>query len=180
LAKRKVTNQDPEDCAAKAETADKAEKPGFLKKCGTNLGLWTGLRGVYDRVSTIPSAWKGAISSRRELLRSNLEREEEFRQMRFEQVLHEWGVSNELQRKELLTSKKREFCVGIFLLVFGLTGICLQISGSEIVGYLGVFACLSVSLLGLTLILTSWWRMEVIRREHFLPFLDWMKQGCRF
>ena len=159
------------------EADSREKKPGFVRRIGRHLGAVSGLQSTWERVSSIPGAWKGAVKSRRELLRSNLESEQEFRQMKFHEVLRAWGVNNPTQRAILLKSKKREYRVGIFLIVLGSFATALQLFDSNWIIWLGAFAGFSVFLLGLTLVLTSWWRMEVIRRERFLPFLDWLRGG---
>lgn len=127
-----------------------------------------------DRLRSIRRPWKGMIGRQKALLRENIEREEEFLSMEFSEVLRAWGVYNAADRHALVISKRRECMVGLFLLVFGTVGGFFQVVPSVVIS-LGAVASFSVALLGAILLLTSCWRLCIIKKQRFVPFLKWLK-----
>lgn len=155
-----------------------AARQGLAKKIKSRLYFLSGISTSVELFKSLRYPWKGMISSRRELLKSNLEMKKEFEQMEFHRAMRTWGIWGERDAKVFVRAKKRELCTGAFLFLVGIVSAACQMWGT-LMGSLGLLACLSVALLGLLLMLTSWWRLRLIAARRFVPFLKWLRQGGR-
>lgn len=152
------------------------QKPGFFSRLGNRFKKTSGIEPGIDALKTINLPGKGYIEEKKNLLRSNLERVEEFEKMSFDKVLYEWGVTNEEDKKALLKRKKYEIFLGLFLFILGFGTWCFQFGNGSSILIQGMvsLSCLSFMALGVIYTLSAYWRIRCVEENKFLPFVKWI------
>lgn len=157
---------------------EKQEKKGFFARIGGGLVSVMGVDGLSERVDDRVSLIKHIYRENRRRMQENLADREDAAKLTFTTIRKKWGIETPETMLNYLHAKKQNLYVGIFLLFFGIAGAFFQ-NKAGVIGFLSVFSCVSVGVLGIILSLTSYWRIRVIKTEKFVPFEDWLLSPFR-
>jgi hypothetical protein len=135
------------------------------------------LSDVANVATDLPLPTKKNLEEEKTRLRRNLERENSVLQSEFDDVLAEWGIRDEIALAGLVKSKRRMRLCGMAI-AFIFLGYWAYEFFTMPKGLLwrsfDGLACLSFSLAGLLIWLTSSWRLHVIGHRKFVPFISWL------
>lgn len=147
-----------------------------LKKRRRELFQASGLQENAGFLKKTFRAAKDFARSRKELLRDNLAREEDFKKMDFGDILDRWGIPDEETLRRVIFVKKVEMWCAVALLLVVSAAVFLLPPQSTV-----WFTCLhsavmfSLYLLGTTLFMTAEWRLDVLKHRRFVSLWDWLK-----
>ncbi|MDR2573358.1 MAG: hypothetical protein LBC94_03245 [Desulfovibrio sp.] len=139
----------------------------------TGLG-WEHIRNF---ARDIPLPTKGAVREHKERLKSNLEREGEYRSAGFEKVLEGWGIESDADIAYAIKAKKvKMFCgMAIAALFLGYWAYDLLFASKSLFWRsMDGFACLSFACAGLVAAVEAIWRIRILKNRRFVPFLVWL------
>lgn len=135
--------------------------------------------GLQENAGFFKNAFRAAkdfARSRKDLLRDNLAREEDFKKMDFGDILARWGIPDEETLRRVIFVKKVEMWCAVALLLVVSAAVFLLPPQSTV-----WFTCLhsavmfSLYLLGTTLFMTAEWRLDVLKHRRFVSLWDWLK-----
>lgn len=118
----------------------------------------------------------------RDQLLENISREEALTRKDFAEILRQWGITTEKDLELVLKERRQMRRVGYFLLVFGLGLEIWQtflLPQSLYWRTLQGFFALSLAFLGILMVLACTWRIQVLTKRRFKPFLEWLRRKGR-
>ncbi|WP_302736579.1 hypothetical protein [uncultured Desulfovibrio sp.] len=114
-------------------------------------------------------------------LQENISREEALTRKDFAEILRQWGITTE--NLDLVLKERRQMRrMGYFLLLFGLGLDIWQtflLQQSLYWRTLQGFFALSLTFLGILMVLACTWRIQVLTKRRFVPFLEWLRRKGR-
>lgn len=114
-------------------------------------------------------------------LQENISREEALTRKDFAEILRQWGITTE--NLDLVLKERRQMRrMGYFLLLFGLGLDIWQtflLQQSLYWRTLQGFFALSLTFLGILMVLACTWRIQVLTKCRFVPFLEWLRRKGR-
>ena len=141
-------------------------------KSASRIAALCDLRCASELFRDLVDGVEGVCTAYTERYRENVAREQMFMSLPFEEVLKGWGIASKEEEKRVLLAKYREIWLGLLLALFGVTAGWLQLRWQAL-SCLSAFAAFSVSLLGLVLSITSYWRFDCLQKRRFLPLKRW-------